>query len=1036
MKAKSVLAVLSVLAMVVIITPQSVAATQYTVTTTSKNAGAHPDVSVKLMADFLERTLSGFSLKMPDGFTINPQSTIPCNRGLFSQGPAQAESILAERATGQEQDPEAFITTGVVPSLCIDTQRVGTVRVRNAGWNIKRRLIDVAIDENCDGLSDFERFWHNITEGRSCSTSVVNSVNAELSEVLDIDVLNNLTGSIYNCQVFGEGEEVAYAQFCITVEMLPEEAILIELEEGEDAPDPYIQAQDQRAQLEEELDGLKVPSLYLRFTCKASFRDTLDHSGDYGSNLNCDLPEEYMWLLTDMTLRFNGATGADRQKHLLTNPTKCGQKSIDGLIYQRANGRDQVQNIGPNQEPWNIINCPRLPFRPRASATAQVNNQVGNKPQITVTESQQYGHSQAKSSEVYLPDTLHHRQPQAQPCDRDAARGCQGQSKIGQAQASTPLSRGPLRGDIFLMEDGNGGDRSFPIRLKLSGLADITVNGSVSHKRRRVAIALADLPQLPFTEIQLSFEGGEKAIAWESQICRSPVNSTFVDFNGINHNSESLLAVSTPCYGFDPDDPDDPGAGPEQPDDVSWSDPADCKGECPLNIVVEEAANYPSITSYQGRPYVSFIQDIEDGRAAFGSRRPVVVRKLKDRNWSTVGDIKHLNLAIDTLGGIEHTLSERSVLKSIDGKLRLAVSKRFEDNGLAGLAENYTLNQRRQDLWQRTYSVGAGSDNNRLERGAIYGVDLEAFQGRTFNAISLVRDNGLRAYLDDCRDRDMSCQLYWMAADTPNATEQDSRHLSLAIANNRLHWAWDNLDFQWQVWANYSGSGKAAQLINNSSHHEAGDPSLARVGNDAYLVWRERIDIDQDGPNDSDGDGTGDRWRVYASRFENGSWERVTQRRRGGRGERETIFDNSELGQDSLDPPAIADVNGVPYVAYTIRNDLGNQHLRVKRWDAGSSRWVQVGGDIDGRLPPHNPSITAVNGVPYVAYSAGRVGNGEGIEQVFVKALDTDGDSRVDGDDNCQEVANPGQEDLDGDKRGDACDRDFVIENMRFAIPR
>jgi hypothetical protein len=80
---------------------------------------------------------------------------------------------------------------------------------------------------------------------------------------------------------------------------------------------------------------------------------------------------------------------------------------------------------------------------------------------------------------------------------------------------------------------------------------------------------------------------------------------------------------------------------------------------------------------------------------------------------------------------------------------------------------------------------------------------------------------------------------------------------------------------------------------------------------------------------------------------------------------------------------SIATLSGVPYVARVEINSSSQGEVRVARFDG--SGWVEVGGALNLDLTQNvlTPSIAAVNGVPYVAWTEG--GSTPGQELLHVK---------------------------------------------------
>jgi hypothetical protein len=149
----------------------------------------------------------------------------------------------------------------------------------------------------------------------------------------------------------------------------------------------------------------------------------------------------------------------------------------------------------------------------------------------------------------------------------------------------------------------------------------------------------------------------------------------------------------------------------------------------------------------------------------------------------------------------------------------------------------------------------------------------------------------------------------------------------------------------------------APEPLNFDARYEGETTSIANVGGVPYVVWDE--------PN-------GSKYQVRVKRLDPGGWAPV-----GG-------SLNVDTGHDAFYED-ITDVNGVPYVVSGEDAGTGSFQVHVKRLENGS--WTSVGGvlNVVGTADTRYPTIANVGGVPYVAWTEA---DGLGRYQVHVKRFD------------------------------------------------
>ena len=189
----------------------------------------------------------------------------------------------------------------------------------------------------------------------------------------------------------------------------------------------------------------------------------------------------------------------------------------------------------------------------------------------------------------------------------------------------------------------------------------------------------------------------------------------------------------------------------------------------------------------------------------------------------------------------------------------------------------------------------------------------------------------------------------------------------------------------WIAWSEYEGGNRKIHVaklnaagtdwvevggaLNHAPAANAASPRLALIGSVPYVTWVENDDTNYE-------------VRVAKLNAAGDGWDEID-----GGAPANPINHNATEGAGS---PSLADIGGVPYVAWSEEVGTGLNQAQVWVDKLSGGAWTQVGGSSPLNYDPNEqanaPVMAAIGGAPYVAWSEG-YGNG----QMHVVTLNGDG---------------------------------------------
>jgi hypothetical protein len=198
------------------------------------------------------------------------------------------------------------------------------------------------------------------------------------------------------------------------------------------------------------------------------------------------------------------------------NPTNCRPFSVGATV-----SGDEGASVSPSMR-FQAANCTDLAFDPKVTLSVSGSSKRRGHPALHALVAAKPDEANIARTVVQMPSSLildndHIRQP----CTRVqfSQEACPEDSKLGTAQASTPLLDQPLEGPVYLRT----GPNPLPdIVVSLKGVVDIQLVGVIGSKNGGLRTTFASVPDAPITSFELDLAGGKKGLLQNTEdLCGS-----------------------------------------------------------------------------------------------------------------------------------------------------------------------------------------------------------------------------------------------------------------------------------------------------------------------------------------------------------------------------------------------------------------------------------------------------------------------------------------------------------------------------------
>ncbi len=207
----------------------------------------------------------------------------------------------------------------------------------------------------------------------------------------------------------------------------------------------------------------------------------------------------------------------------MVNPTNCAAQAVTGAI--NGGGADPTNPAAFSSyavnTPFQATGCKSLKFKPKL-VTKLTGGTTRNKyPRLTATLTGRKKDANIARTALTMPSAFFVAQNHIKTvCTRPqlAAKQCPKSSVYGQAEATSPLLDGKLKGPVYLVP---GGHTLPDLVADLRGQVNIQLRGVISSKRGGIKTVFNNTPDVAVKKFVLKMQGGKKGLIVNStNICK------------------------------------------------------------------------------------------------------------------------------------------------------------------------------------------------------------------------------------------------------------------------------------------------------------------------------------------------------------------------------------------------------------------------------------------------------------------------------------------------------------------------------------
>ncbi len=267
-------------------------------------------------------------------------------------------------------------------------------------------------------------------------------------------------------------------------------------------------------------------------------------------------------ILDGVPLRLRRVDVNLNRANFTVNPTSCDPAQITGALTSTGGATASVSSR------FQAGGCQALGFSPslKISLTGKGKTVSGDHPTLTAKLGEPAGQANISSAKVTLPLSLaldpknsNRVCPYATALAvHGGAVGCNPNTIVGTASASTPLLSEPLTGNVYLVQGIRFNARGQAIRtlptllIPLRGQFALDLRASTAtNKSNALVSTFSNVPDVPVSQFDLNINGGPKGLlvitGRKENICNSSQKSSSVLDAHSGKQTSTSSTVATPC---------------------------------------------------------------------------------------------------------------------------------------------------------------------------------------------------------------------------------------------------------------------------------------------------------------------------------------------------------------------------------------------------------------------------------------------------------------------------------------------------------